>query len=369
MLKKFLIGFLMLGAVIGGIVFIKAKQFAGGPPPQMPASVVTSALAREDVWEVSRPSVGTLRADHGVQVAGEAGGVVERIAFESGARVKAGDILVELNTEIERAQLQAAEARVGLAELDAKRARDLVAQNASAQSGLDAAEAQLKQALAERAQIEAALRLKVVRAPFAGRLGIRLISLGQFVERGTPLVSLQALDPMHADFTLPQQDLFGIAPGNEVRLVIDALPGRVFSGRITAINPQVDTQTRSVGVQATFANAEDLLRPGMFARVSVVAPEKKSVVIVPTTAVYFQPYGDTLFVIKGEKAADGSRTVEQRFIRRGEARGDYIVIESGIAAGEEVVTTGVFKLSNGAKVMVDNTQALTTSLTPKPENT
>ncbi|MBA3849429.1 MAG: efflux transporter periplasmic adaptor subunit [Opitutus sp.] len=359
-------------AIVAVVVFVKKKQFAPPPPFEFPPEAVTTARAEAQEWERVTNAVGSLRADQGVTVPSEGQGAVRLIAFESGQKVQAGDALVELDTDVERAQLSSAQARAELTRLNLERARELWDRAALAKSEFDAADTAHKSATADVATLQANLRKKVVRAPFAGRTGIRLVNLGQFLDRGNPVVSLQSLDPIHADFSLPQQRLAEIRPGYAVRVTSDALPGRVFEGKITAINPEVDAATRTFRVQATFANPDESLSPGMFVSVQVVAPERTDVVAVPATAVYYQAFGDTVFVAREEKDAKTGQTMkraEQRFVRLGEIRGDFVVIQSGVKAGEEVVTSGVFKLSNGTRLAVDNSLAPAVSLSPKPGNT
>ncbi len=359
-------------AILAVVVAIKKKQFAPPPPWEPMPEAVTTARAEAQEWERVVTAVGSLRADQGVVVPSEGQGAVRAIRFESGSRVEAGAVLVELDADVERAELAAAQASAQLARLNAGRARELGERRALAQSELDAAEAAAKSAAAQVTALEAAIAKKSVRAPFAGRTGIRQVNLGQFLDRGNPVVTLQSLDPIHVDFSLPQQRRADLQVGYAVRVTTDALPGRSFSGTLTAISPEVDRATRTIRVQATLANADEALSPGMFVNVTVVAPEKKAVVAVPATAVYFQAYGDSIFVAveqKDEKTGQVVKRAEQRFVRLGESRGDFVAVESGIQPGDEVVTTGAFKLSNGTKLVIDNSLAPAATLAPKPANT
>lgn len=358
-------------AVVAVVVLVKMKQFAPMPPWEPMPEGVTSARAEEQSWERIITAVGSLRADQGVTVPSEGQGAVRRISFESGQKVAAGAVLVELDTDAERAQLASAQASAELARLNMERARELFSRNAIAKSEMDAAEAAAKSASADVAVLEATIAKKSVRAPFSGRTGIRQINLGQFLDRGNPVVSLQSLDPIHVDFSLPQQRLAELRTGFAVRFTTDAVPGRVFTGQITAINPLIDSATRTFRVQATLANADEALSPGMFVNVQVVAPEVRKVVAVPATAVYYQAYGDSIFVAvekKNEKTGQMEKHAEQRFVRLGESRGDYVAIEGGIKPGEEVVTSGAFKLSNGTKLLIDNSAAPGAALKPTPAN-
>ena len=371
MSKKFLYAFIGLAVVFGVIIAVKKKQFAPPPPFEFPPEAVTTAIAEAQEWERLITAVGSLRADQGVTVSSEGQGAVRRIAFESGAVVKQGDVLVELDADVERAQLVSGQARAELARVNLDRAKELWERNAVSKSDYDNAEATYKSAVADMHSIEANLAKKTMRAPFSGRTGIRLVNLGQFLDRGNPIVNLQALDPIHADFSLPQQRLAEVRTGYQVRLITDAMSGAVFTGTITAINPEIDSATRTFKVQATFANADERLHPGMFGNVEVIAPEKTRVVAVPATAVYYQAFGDSIFVakpVKDEKTGQMVKRAEQRFVRLGDTRGDYVVVLSGVQPGEEVVTSGVFKLSNGTKLAIDNSLAPKSVLAPKPAN-
>ena len=372
MFKKFIFAFIALAIVIGAIVAIKARQFAPPPPFEFPPESVTTAKAEAQEWDRGVNAVGSLRADQGVTVSSEGQGIVKHIAFESGARVKVGDVLIELDAEVERAQLAAMQAKAALAEVNIARARDLRERNVISKSEFDAVEATSKQSLADVNSLQAVLEKKTMRAPFSGRVGIRTINLGQFLDRGNPIVTLQALDPIHVDFWIPQQQVSEVAPGYAARITIDARPGMVFEGKIAAVSPEIDATNRTVRVEATFANADEQLSPGMFVNVQVVAPQKTPVIAIPTMAIYYQPYGDTIFVAKETKDATSGQMVkiaEQRFVKIGETKGDYVNILSGVQPGEEVVTAGAFKLSNGRKLHVDNSLAPKVELAPKPANT
>lgn len=359
--------------ILGGLAGTKALQFMAlasmgefTPPPE----IVTAAAVREEMWEPTLAAVGSVAAVQGVLLKNEEAGTVRRIAFESGAQVEAGDLLVELDTTSEQAQLRAAEAAAQLARLSLERARDLRRQNTVAQAELDAAQAHYEQATAQVENLRALIAKKTIRAPFAGRVGIRQVNLGQFVAVGSPIVSLQSLDPVYVDFALPQQRLAQLSPGMAVRVTTDSFPGTTFAGQLTAVNPEVDPVTRNVRLQATLANADGRLRPGMFVNVAAVLPEKERVLVVPVTAVRYAPYGDSVFVVEEKTAANGqvSKVLRQQFVRLGRAQGDFVVVTSGLTAGETVVSSGVFKLRNGAAVTVDNTLAPRPSLAPTPPN-
>jgi membrane fusion protein (multidrug efflux system) len=371
MKKKFLFALLGLGVVFGAIFLVKKKQFAAPPPFQMPPEGVTTAAVMAQDWDHTINSVGTLRADQGVTVSSEGQGAIRKIAFESGAVVKAGDVLVELDTDVERAQLEAAQSRAELSRLTLERARSLWDRAAMAKSEFDTADAAFKQAVADVESLKAVLEKKTMRAPFSGRVGIRQVNLGQFLDRGNPIVTLQALDPIHVDFSLPQQRLADCKVGYVARVTSDSRPGLVFTGTITAISPQIDATTRTITVEATFKNADEQLSPGMFVNVEVVAPEQDHVVAIPATAVYYQAFGDSVFVVKDvkdEKTGQVSKHAEQRFVRLGRTQGDFVAVLSGVKDGEEVVTTGAFKLSNGTTLLIDNSLAPKAELQPTPKN-
>jgi membrane fusion protein (multidrug efflux system) len=375
MLKKFLITIVVLIALVGGLAAMKISQFKtmgeAAKSAVQPPEAVTSMEVREEKWQPTLTAVGSLAAYQGVTVTTEAAGIVSEIAFEAGSRVRAGDLLVKFDVSVLEAQLQSAQARAELANLNVDRARDLFAHNTTSKAELDSTEAQFKQAQADVNATKAAIDQKIIRAPFGGQLGIRQINRGQFVDRGNPIVSLQALDPIYANFTLPQQRLEQIATGMPVQLTCDALPGVVVEGKITAINGEIESSTRNVRVQATLPNHDERLRPGMFANVAVILPNIENLLVIPSAAVLNAPYGDSVFVIEEKKdAASGvaSKVVRQQFVRLGRSRGDFVVVTSGLKAGQTVVTTGAFKLHNGGVVIVDNKLSPAFSLTPKPED-
>ena len=258
-----------------------------------------------------------------------------------------------------------------LARLNLERAKELLPENVITRSSFDNADAEYKEAAAQADTIRATIAKKTIRAPFAGRLGLRLVNLGQTLDGGDPIVSLQSMDPIFANFQLPQQELSKIRRGLMVRLTTDALPGEVIEGTITAINPQVDSTTRNVRIQATVANTREQLRPGMFVNVAVVLPEVQNVLTIPATAVLYAPYSDSVFIVEVKPAQNGEgsgKFLRQQFVRQGKKRGDFIVFESGLKEGETVVSTGAFKLRNGQAVVVDNALAPEFKLVPKPED-
>jgi membrane fusion protein (multidrug efflux system) len=305
---------------------------------------------------------------HGVTIGAEVGGRVSEIAFESGSSVKRGAVLVRLDTSAEEAQLEAALADAKLARATLQRAKVLRQGNANAPADLDVAEARAEQAEASVANLRATIAKKTVRAPFDGRISIRQVELGQILAPGTPVASLQSVDPIYADFWVPQQAIADLRSGHRARLRTDAYRGAEWSGDVTTVNPEVDPATRNVRVRATFPNHDGRLRPGMFANVEVLSPQERSVLVVPATAILFAPYGDSVFTLEEKKDPAGktSTVAHQKFVRVGERRGDFVAVTDGLAAGERVVSSGAFKLRNGAAVAIDDAAAPKPQLAPKP---
>ena len=324
-------------------------------------------MAHEEKWQDTLTAVGSINAVQGVTVSPEIAGKVSEITFESGAVVAKGDLLVRLDTSSEEAQLRAIEAQVELARLNSERTRQLRTNNTVSQSELDATEATLKQEQGNADTIHATIEKKTIRAPFAGQLGIRLVNLGELLEAGKPIVSLQALLPVFADFSLPQQELARLKTGLAVRVSSDTYPDQHFDGTLTAINPDLDATTRSVRLQATFENAEKQLHPGMFVRVEVIFPEEQTVLAVPATAILSAPYGDSVYVIESNRT-NSTLVARQQFVRTGRSRGDFISVETGLKAGERVVSAGVFKLRNGMSVQENNELAPKASEKPSPSD-
>lgn len=373
MFKKFLIAigaFILVVLVLGATKAAQIKQMSWVshvPPP----SAVTTIEARAADWHTYLKAIGTLAPVQGAMLSADADGIVATIAVESGTAVKAGDLLVELDTKVEAAQLAAAEARGNLAQINYDRAKDLWANKTSSRSEYDAAEASLKQVQAEIAAIKAQIAKKQVRAPFDGRIGIRQVNVGQFVGRGQPLLPLQKLDPIYVNFTVPQRQLPDLSLGQKVDITIDAFESEPFKGEITAINSEVDAATRNVAVQATLANPKELLRAGMFARVDVELAQRAPSVVVPATAIAYASYGNSVFIVEKMKDKDGHEYlgVRQQFVKLGATRGDLVAITEGVKHGETVVSSGVFKLRNAVPVQVNNVAQPGSSASPKPANT
>lgn len=365
MLKKLFVTCVTIIVIVGGIAFVYIGMIrtliAAGESQAVPPTAVTAMSLQQESWQPTLASVGSLTAVEGVTVAAQLDGTVTGLHFEPGAKVKAGDLLVQMDIGPELAQRAAAKAALHLAELNLKRSRELLQRNTISQSQLDTDLATEEQDEAQVENIQATIDKKTIRAPFAGQLGVRQVDLGQTLKAGDPIVSLQALDPLFVDFFLPQQQLRQISPGLPVKIACDAFPGETFDGKITTISPDIDATTRNVHVQATLLNHRDLLHPGMFVDVSVVLPRSETVLAIPQTAVLYAPYGNSVFVIEDGKAV-------QKFVRLGITRGDYVEVVSGLKAGEQVVTSGAFKLQPGAPVLVNNALAPDAELNPKPSD-
>ena len=370
--------------VFGGVFLVKwaigaqTNQFFDNMP--QPAAAISSAVAKTERWSDDSEAVGTLVAVNGTDVTTESGGVVRSIEFEAGQPVQAGAVLVRLNSDNEQATLKSLETSARLAKVQADRwqqlGKDKLVSLDEVQQRVAAAASAQAQADAQRALIAQ----KTIRAPFSGELGIRKVNLGQFVSPGQPIVSLQQLDPIYVDFSLPERQMDKLKPGTAVRATVDALPGQAFEGRITAVEPRVDPNTRNFTAQATLDNPDGLLRPGAFARVGFALGGEREVVVIPQTAVSFNPYGNAVFVISKTKRKEGETdmqgqpltgdkfVVTQRFIKTGATRGDLIAVTDGLKPGEEVAASGLLKLRNDAEVTINNKIQPTADAQPKAEN-
>ncbi len=359
----------VVAGVLSGIKYLQiSRMTAQGKDFSPPPATVTAAEVTPMNWETRLTAIGSLEAVQGVTVTAELTGKVDRIAFASGAFVDAGELLVQQDISSERAQLRAAEANLALSRANYNRAKELLSEQVVTQAAYDQAQATLKQARAEIDRIKAVIEKKTIQAPFAGRLGIRRIDLGQIIKEGDPIVSLQSLDPIFVNFLLPQNQLAQLVPGLAVRVAADILEAETASGQITAINPQVEADTRNILIQATLRNLDEKLRPGMFVNVGVLLPKKAPVLTIPATAVLFAPYSDSVFIIEEVTATDGTKVnqLRQQFVRLGSAQGDFVAVREGLQAGQQVVSTGVFKLRNGQKIVVDNKLAPSFKKEPRP---
>jgi len=310
-------------------------------------------------------------AINGVTVSTDLAGIVDKIAFISGACVKAGDLLVHLNTDQEQAQLDQAQAQLELARLTLNRDRDLLAKRTISQQDYDTAEATYRQNQATVDQFKALIARKTLRAPFDGVVGIRQANLGQYLNTGDAVVTIQSFDPIYVNFTLPQQDLSKLGVGQQIDVRLDAYGDAVFPGKINAINSMVDQATRNIQVQATLQNSDLKLRPGMFAKVSVILPERQPVIALPASSVHYAPYGDSVFIVldgKDETTGKPNKTVKEQFVKLGAARGDLVSVTSGVKPGDEVVTSGVFRLKSGSAVIINNAIQPNSEPSPTPPN-
>lgn len=375
MAKRIILTCLALILVGGGIAGVKTLQIrrlvAQGANVIQPPETINTAQVAIDSWESVITAVATLEAAQGVTVATEQPGKVVDIAFTPGTTVNKGDLLARLDSSAEEAQLRVIQTSRHLAQTNLRRLAELIKKDLIAQIDYDNAEAAFNQSSAQIDNIKAIINKKSIRAPFSGRLGVRLINLGQILKEGEAVVSLQVLDPIFVNFMLPQQELNRIKPGMPIRLSGDTAGGQPLVGEITTINPIVDKVSRNVQIQATIANPEELLRPGMFSTVSVVLPKQDDVLTIPGTAVLYAPYSDSVFVVeekKDEKTGKSGHVLRQQFVRLGEKRGDFVAVLTGVKKDETIASTGVFKLRNGQAVVIDNTHAPTLELDPKPEN-
>jgi len=375
-IRAVLIAILLLVVIIGTLGYFKVTQIMGFMAMakagmfKQPPTAVTTTIASPSEWQPTLDTIGSVVAINGVTVSTDLAGIVDKIAFTSGTVVKAGDLLVHLNTDQEQAQLDQAQAQLTLAQLTLNRDRDLLAKRTISQQDYDTAEATHGQMQATVGQYKALIARKTLRAPFDGVVGIRQVNLGQYLNTGDAVVTLQSFDPIYVNFTLPQQDLSKLGVGQTVDVRLDAYGDTVFSGKITAINAMVDQATRNIQVQATLPNSELKLRPGMFAKVSVIMPEREPVIALPVSAVHYAPYGDSIFIVTDDKDEDGKpiKSVKEQFVKLGTARGDLISVTSGVKPGDEVVTSGVFRLRSGAPVLINNKVQPDSEASPTPAN-
>lgn len=375
---------LVLCAVVFGGVFgmkyagnvMMNKYLASMPVPPV---TISATEARVDSWQQVIDAVGSLKAVNGIEVTTEAAGIVKSIEFDSGDRVKKGAILLRLDADTDVADLRTLEAQAKLAQTDLERIRQLYELDSISKSELDRVESESAQTIARVQAQRARIGQKVIRAPFSGELGIRKVDLGQYISPGTPIVSLQALDPLYVDFSLPEQQINRVQPGQKISIAVDMYQGEVFAGEIQAIDSQIEQATRNFQVRAQVANETGLLRPGVFARVVIDLPGVEEVLIVPRTAISYNSFGSSVFIVqkmkepppKPEEPAEGmppwtDMQVVQRFIKTGDARGDFVVVVDGLKAGDQVVTSGLLKLRNEQPVIINNEMAPKVEMNPEP---
>jgi membrane fusion protein (multidrug efflux system) len=374
MAKRMILMLTVTTLIVAGLGFVKFRQIqtaiAEGASFQPPPEAVTTIVAQQESWPATLSAIGTMAAVQGVTVSADLPGIVDRINFDSGKSVREGDVLVQLDTRQEQAQLAAVEAQRDLANLNFYRMQGLVKDGAISRADYDRSAAEQKETEARVGEIRATIERKTIRAPFSGILGIRQVNLGQYLSGGDAIVPLQALHPIYVNFGVPQQEAGQARVGRHVRITTNDLSGNAFVGRITAIDSIVDEATRNVQVQATLPNPDGRLRPGMFVQTEVIVGASRFVVTLPASAISYAPYGDSVFVVTDLKDDSGQtyRGVRQQFVKLGGARGDQIGVVSGVKPGDEVVTSGVFKLRNGAAVLVNNKVRPGNNPAPKPED-
>ncbi|HEX6900622.1 MAG TPA: efflux RND transporter periplasmic adaptor subunit [Thermoanaerobaculia bacterium] len=373
MMKRMFLMLLILAVFLTAIGTLKYNQIreakAQGGSFQPPPEAVTTVVAQEETWPSALTAIGTVTPVQGVTVSADLPGIVEKIGFAAGGSASAGQLLVKLDTSQEEAQLAAALAQRDLARLNLKRMEGLRESGVIPQAEYDRAVAQDAQDEARVGEIRATIERKTIRAPFSGILGLRQVNLGQYLAPGAPVVSLQSLRPIYVNFDVPQRQAGQLRPGSAVNLTVEGQEG-VQAGRITAVDSIVNPETRNVQIQATFANADGRLRPGMFVETKIAVGAGTTVVPLPASSISYAPYGDSVFIVEDVKGPDGKpyKGVRQQFIKLGGARGDQVAVVSGVKPGEEVVTSGVFKLRPGAAVQVNNRIQPANSPSPRPED-
>jgi membrane fusion protein (multidrug efflux system) len=373
MAKRFILMLVIVGALVGGLAFVKYRQvetaIAMGASFAPPPTAVTTVIAKRETWPSTLEVIGTAEAIQGVTVSADLPGTVDKIHFESGQAVKEGDILVELDTRQEQAQLANLEAQRDLAKIQYGRSEQLEKAGVISKSDYDTAAAQQKATEAQVGDVKAQIARKTIHAPFSGILGIRQISLGQYLAAGQAIVSLQALNPIYVNFGVPQQDEPKIVIGHGVNVTNADLPGMGFAGRITALDSVVNETTRNIQVQATFQNAAGKLRPGMFVQVGLPLGKARDVVPLPASAINYAPYGDSVYVVTEMTDPKGNKYkgVKQQVVKIEGSRGDQVAITSGINPGDEIVSAGVFRLRNAAPVLVNNSVQPGNNPNPKPD--
>jgi membrane fusion protein, multidrug efflux system len=374
MAKRMILMLVVVALVVGGLGFVKFKQIqvaiAQGASFQMPPTAVTTVVANKETWPATMTVIGTAEAIQGVTVSADLPGTIDKIHFESGQSVHEGDILVELDTRQERAQLASQEAQRDLAAINYGRSQQLVKEGVIARQDFDNAAAQQKATEAQVGDIKAAIARKTIKAPFTGVLGIRQVSLGQYLAAGQAIVSLQSVDPIYVNFGLPQQETAKVTPGRVLRVTDTDLPGIVFSGKVTALDSVINEQTRNIQVQATLANKGNKLRPGMFVQVELPLGAPRDVISLPATAINYAPYGDSVYVVANMKDQKGHdyQGARQQVVKVDGSRGDQVAVVSGLNPGDEVISSGGFRLRNGASVQINNNVKPENSPNPKPED-
>ncbi len=371
--KQILFGLGVTGALVLILALIKLFQISAaiaqaakqGPPPE----AVTSYVAKKEVWPRTFSAVGSLKAVQGATLGAEETGRVAKVSFESGSKVEAGQLLLELDTSVEQAQLNGVRAQLELAQITAQRQRALRKRGANSQSDLDTAEANLRDLEAESARLQALIERKQIIAPFAGQVGIRQVNVGDMVAQGDRIITIHAYEKLFVDFDLPQRVLGKLKSGDRVELAIDAFPGQKFEAAVTAIESQVNPKTRNIAIQGTLENPQGALRPGMFASVTAYLDESDEVLSVPASSISYAPYGNSVWVISPEEQAGVPRPARAQFVQIGRRLGDRVAIVSGLTPGLEIVSSGIFKMRPGVMVFVNNQVEPGNELNPDPQDT
>jgi len=374
MAKRMVLTLTVLTILLGGLGFVKFRQveaaIAQGRSFRIPPTSITTVVAQRETWPSTLTVIGSAAAIQGVTVSADLPGTIDKIHFESGQWVQEGEVLVELDTRQERAQLASLEAQRDLARINYDRAQQLVKAGVISRSDYDNATAQQKATEAQVGDIRAAIARKTIRAPFSGVLGIRQVSLGQYLAAGQAIVALESLSPIYVNFGVPQQHMTEVALGRVLRVTNSDLPGMAFSGRINALDSVISEETRNIQVQAILTNKENKLRPGMFVQVELPLGKPRQVVPLPASAINYAPYGDSVFIVVDMKDPQGNtyRGVRQQVVKIEGSRGDQVAVTSGVNPGDEIVSSGVFRLRNGAPVQVNNTVKPGNNPAPKPED-
>lgn len=370
MLKAFLIAFSLYLLVVAGLGVYKLSEIsaaiAQGANWKPAPDAISTQIAREEIWNDTFSAIGSVASVQGVMVSSQQDGKVFKIAVESGSKVNTGDLLIQIDTAVEEAQLKSAIAREELARINFNRAERLLKSNSVSQAEFDSIAAELKRAQSDGNVIKAILDQKTIRAPFSGRTGIRAVNIGQYVAAGTPLIPLLSIDPVYVNFSVPQRYISSLLVGQELKIRSDSFPTEEFIGKVSAINPGLESDTRNLQVQATFANPDEKLRPGMFVNIQLSLAKKQKVIVIPSSAISYAPFGDSVFIVEELKDSKGQsyKGVTQHFVKLGQKRGDLIAILSGLEAGKEVATSAVFKLRNSSAVLVDNSSSSVGQLNP-----
>jgi membrane fusion protein (multidrug efflux system) len=363
-----LAAFVLLVVALGTYKFVQiSNAIAAGSNWKPAPDAISTYIAKEETWNETFSAVGSIASVQGAMISSQQEGKIFKIGVESGALVNTGDLLIQIDTAVEEAQLKSAVAREELARINFTRAERLLKTTSISQAEFDSIAAELKRALADGNVIRAILDQKTIRAPFAGRVGIRVVNIGQYVPAGAPLIPLHTIDPVYVNFSVPQRHIATLKVGQDLSISSDAFLDQKFSGKLSAINPGLETETRNLNVQAVFDNKDEKLRPGMFVNVELTLAKRDKVIIIPSTAISYAPFGDSVFIVEDLKDPKGDtyKGVSQHFIKVGQARGDLVSVLSGLEPGKEVASSAVFKLRNGSAVQVDNSNRPATLSNPK----